>query len=85
MRTTKLFSILFLLSGFIFFTNCNKNCEDEKPNACRDSLPNGELCQAFFQSWFYNKSTNSCELKSYSGCSPSGFQTEAECLACKCD
>jgi hypothetical protein len=44
-----------------------------------------EACQAYFQTWFYNKNTNSCEQIGYSGCSSKGFPTKEECEACKCN
>jgi len=62
------------------FTACNKRvCQD--PNSpCADTPPTGEACQAYFETWFYNSSNNTCELKGYSGCGPKGFATETECI-----
>lgn len=76
----------FLLPSLIIISisGCFKDCKDEIP-ACADTVPTGELCQAFFQTWFYNADMKSCELKGYSGCEAAGFATEEECLSCKCD
>lgn len=69
-----------LLIGSI--TSCNKNCpQNEK---CKDRIPEGVTCQAYFETWLYNSSARRCELKGYSGCSPVGFSTKEECEKCKC-
>lgn len=60
---------------------CNKNeCKDPS-GPCGDTPYTGEACQAYFETWFYNNSNNTCELKGYSGCGPKGFETEAECIS----
>ncbi len=64
----------------IGLSSCDKRvCQD--PNSpCSDTPPTGEACQAYFETWFYNSSNNTCELKGYSGCGPKGFETETECI-----
>lgn len=63
---------------------CDKSCKTASSDTrCKDVVPS-ELCQAYFQTWFFNAATNECELKGYSGCGPKGFSTEAECEACAC-
>ncbi|MGB0934060.1 MAG: BPTI/Kunitz domain-containing protein [Lishizhenia sp.] len=55
------------------------------PSACTD-LPNQTgVCLAYFESWFYNESTNQCEKIGYSGCNANGFETKEECELCACN
>lgn len=65
------------------FSSCSKHCSNQG-GPCNDTVPTNEACAAYFQRWFYNAQTNSCELKAYSGCSQKGFATEEECNKCKC-
>ena len=74
-------SIAFLV---IVFSSCSKDCND-KSATCSETAPTNEACQAYFERWFYSKSSNKCELVQYSGCSSKGFATQQECEACKCD
>jgi hypothetical protein len=76
----KILSIAILLS----FSNCKKECEPTN-TTCNDTVPTNELCLAYFSRWFYNSSSNKCELIGYSGCSQKGFETEQECEACLCN
>ena len=62
---------------------CKKNCETTNP-VCKETAPTNELCQAAFNRWFYDATTNACQQIAYSGCSAKGFATQAECEACKC-
>lgn len=52
---------------------------------CLDIPPENELCDAYFERWFFNTETGTCSLKAYSGCSQKGFETEEACLACACN
>ncbi len=63
---------------------CKKNCEVTNP-VCKETPPTNELCQAAFNRWFYDATTNACQQIAYSGCSARGFATQAECEACKCN
>jgi len=78
--------MVLLLSGIPLLLSCNKaqNCGEEI-SACRDYPPTGELCTASFSRWFYQQSSNSCELIGYSGCTLRGFATQEECEQCACD
>ncbi len=80
-------SIIALALGILFcFTSCDKDNNCESTNAvCKETVPVGEACLAVFSRWFYDKNTNSCSEKSYSGCSQKGFATQAECESCKCN
>lgn len=79
----KLFLVFAVcLSGL--FTSCKKDC-GQKIAACGDIVPTNEACAAAFNRWFFNKASNKCEQKAYSGCSQKGFATQQECEACKCD
>jgi len=60
----------------------NENCYTI---ACEIQPPTNEICAAYFQNWFYNTTTNACELIGYSGCNPHGFDTQAECETCICN
>ena len=77
----KLFKVIIVII-LISVASCTKDC-DVLNNICNEKPPN-ELCQEFFTRWFYNKSNNKCEKKSYSGCRQYGFATEQECSECKC-
>ncbi|MEN8249563.1 MAG: BPTI/Kunitz domain-containing protein [Bacteroidota bacterium] len=56
-----------------------------KNMTCYDTPPTDEMCTAYFERWFYNESTNSCEKIGYSGCSQYGFETQEECEKCRRD
>lgn len=66
----------------IMLISCSKDCGPKSPR-CND-MPNSGVCQAYFESWFYNKETNSCEKMGYSGCSPKGFENKTDCEKCQC-
>ncbi|MBX2965267.1 MAG: hypothetical protein KF845_03910 [Cyclobacteriaceae bacterium] len=51
--------------------------------ACNDTLPTTELCDAYYKTWFYDKTTSSCVQIEYSGCSMKGFETKEKCESCK--
>jgi hypothetical protein len=69
--------LVFLFSG------CSKDCEPIL-DACKESPPVDEACQAYFTRWFFDASKNTCRQISYSGCSQTGFATKKECEGCKC-
>lgn len=70
--------------------SCN-DIEDEKFECdntnlgCSQVPPTNEICLAFFQKWFYDNQSKTCNMVSYSGCSDLGFKTKVECEACNCD
>jgi hypothetical protein len=64
-------------------TNCSKDCE-LKITTCRDTVPEEEICLAYFDRWFYMEEKNKCEQIKYSGCSQKGFSKKQECEECKC-
>lgn len=76
-----LLSVLALLC----LNSCGKACATAKPSECSDELPSGVTCMAYWESWLYNKSTNSCELTGYSGCNAIGFETRQACEECQCN
>jgi len=67
-----------------FFVSCTKDCKQATNSLCNISAPTDGVCQAYFESWFYNKSMNTCEKVGYSGCSAKGFETKKDCEQCKC-
>ncbi len=73
--------LLFLL--MVGLSSCKEDCV--KDTKCSEQLPPGNICQAYWESWLYNQDTKECEYKGYSGCSPIGFESEAECNKCDCD
>ena len=84
MKNFKLLYFAILIAGFTY--SCDK-CPDDRPATCEfqfDDLPQ-TTCQAYWESWFYNESSNNCEFKGYSGCEAAGFETKEECEACKCN
>lgn len=64
---------------------CNKTskCTVSNNTACQDTIPQ-EACTAQFNRWFYNATTKTCSLISYSGCSAYGFATQIACDSCAC-
>jgi len=55
-------------------------CQEQPPNPTSSTV----TCTAYFVRWFYNPTTNTCEEVGYSGCSATGFATQAECQECVC-
>ncbi len=77
---------ILIFSSFFLFTliSCkNDDCVSEDP-ICSETPPTNEVCLAFFERWFYDSSSSSCEKIGYSGCEAYGFATESDCLACQC-
>jgi hypothetical protein len=72
-----------LLLIVVTISSCNKSC-DEVPTACSEVPPPNELCQAYFERWFYTGKGKKCEKKSYSGCASYGFDTKDACEECSC-
>lgn len=63
-------------------------CKDDDcivDNKCSETHANGELCQAAFESWFYNAEEKKCTKIGYSGCNEYGFKTQEECEECDCE
>lgn len=77
------FANALLFVTLIGLTSCKKECEAPLP-ACNDTVPTDELCQAYFERWFYDKASNSCQLKAYGGCNAWGFATKEACEECLC-
>jgi len=79
--------VLMLLSFFLFtLTSCDDNCMATEIPACSETVPNQDVvCLAYFESWFFDSTTSTCEKIGYSGCDESGFATKEECEACKCN
>lgn len=73
-------SLTALAICLIGFTACNKRVCQDPDSPCAETPPANEACLAYFETWFYNSSDNTCELKGYSGCGPKGFATEATCI-----
>jgi hypothetical protein len=76
---------LIIVALAIVAFSCDKTCKITSTDArCKETVPTNEMCQAYFQRWFFNAATNECELKAYSGCSEKGFATQGECETCGC-
>ncbi|MFM8493838.1 MAG: BPTI/Kunitz domain-containing protein [Bacteroidota bacterium] len=73
-----------LLFGMFLGTACRKDCPEPINPSCSEGPPQGELCQAAFQRWFYQKESNRCVQISYNGCSFRGFETREACEECLC-
>lgn len=74
--------LIIAIFGFTLMA-CNRSshkCNDAK---CAETVPN-EPCEAAFQNWFYHDATGTCGFVSYSGCNSYGFDSQEDCLACKC-
>lgn len=77
---------LIVIFSLLFCTvSCTKDCTDSQQTKCSETPVTGTTCAAYFESWFYNQGTNTCELIGYSGCSPVGFTTKEECESCDCN
>ncbi len=76
--------VIFLL--LIGFTSCDDDdcVSGTFSPICQETPPNNELCQAYFERWFYVEASGKCELIGYSGCSQYGFETQEACLSCTC-
>lgn len=73
--------------GFLFLviSSCSDDCSTFLPEpTCAEKAPTDELCQAYFQRWFFDASSQQCQQIGYSGCGEYGFATQAECEGCKC-
>jgi len=76
--------ILFsLIVGATLTISCTKDCEPVMAT-CLERPPTNELCDAYFNRWFYNQEENNCEQIGYSGCSQKGFASKQECEECLC-
>jgi hypothetical protein len=76
---------LVIIALAIVAFSCDKTCKTASTDArCKETAPTNEMCQAYFQRWFFNAAENECELKAYSGCSEKGFATRGECETCGC-
>ena len=84
MSNTLFKATLTILVTSCFLVSCTKDCKPATNKLCNVSAPTDGFCQAYFESWFYNKSINVCEKVGYSGCSATGFETKNDCEQCKC-
>lgn len=75
-----IYSLLILL---VFSTSCKKGDSDKSDSKCED-IPYSGDCEAYFQSWFYNKEKKQCEYIGYGGCYATGFETKEACEQMKC-
>jgi hypothetical protein len=76
--------IILIILGLatISLSSCKKECfVDDK---CLEQPLTDPTCSAYFENWIYNAKENKCEFIGYSGCSPIGFDSEAECQECDC-
>ena len=77
-------AVQFILSAVLLLMSCSKNCPEAEMATCLDTPPTEELCQAYFERWFFSKKSNACEMIAYSGCSEKGFDSQLDCEACAC-
>lgn len=80
MNKTYLLSAIALAA--LLFASCGEDCENLNNPSCEDAVPTDELCEAYFERWFYDTETQSCVEIGYSGCNEYGFATQAECEEC---
>ena len=58
---------LIIIALAIVAFSCDKTCKITSTDTrCKETVPN-ELCQAYFQTWFFNAATNECELNTLNG------------------
>jgi len=77
-------TFLLLTVFVVLFIGCKKDCIPENA-VCQETVPQNELCLAYFERYFFSPKENKCQLKAYSGCSQRGFATLKECELCKCN
>lgn len=80
MKTVKFLLVLPFFA--LLMASCHKDC-NKPTGACAETPPTDEMCAAYFERWFYNDQTGTCQQIGYSGCSAKGFATEGECLSCQ--
>ncbi len=81
MKRILIFSSFFLIT----FISCkDDDCVLSDP-ICEETPPTNEVCLAFFERWFFDSSTSTCEKIGYSGCEDYGFSTKEECELCECN
>jgi hypothetical protein len=85
MSGTSFIKMLVFASSVILFSACDKECDASKAEACEVYVPANESCQTQFKRWFYDESSNSCQLVEYTGCTQRGFETQSDCQICVCD
>ena len=61
---------------------CCSGNNEEYSGSCSDTVPTNELCEAYFEMWFYDEATQTCTEIGYSGCEEYGFSTQVECEEC---
>ena len=76
--------IFLFLTLSIALLSCKKECPHETMPVCSEVPPTNEVCQAYFERWFFDKESNECSKISYSGCSQKGFETLEDCEECAC-
>ena len=80
----------YLFLSLAIFSFAISACQDEPckdaPSfaKCSERPDTGAVCQAYFQTWFYNQNTGKSSLVGYSGCEPKGFETKEESEKCAC-
>lgn len=78
---------LFVILGTSFLAckteGIEKDCIEVDLLKCSE-VPPDKACRAYFETWFYDKTTSMCNKIGYSGCSAKGFATKEECESCKC-
>jgi hypothetical protein len=79
-----LIKLTAFLTFIVVLISCTKDCEPQIAT-CNEKPPTDELCEAYFERWFYDKDKNKCEQIGYSGCSQKGFETKEECKECECN
>ena len=72
-------SLITISMAMALAAACNR--EDKDPR-CDERPPEDELCQAYFERWFYNAENGECEQIGYSGCNEAGFATQQACEDC---
>jgi len=78
-------TIFFLLIFISVLSSCKKDAECDLSPICQETVPTDEACLAYFERWFYDANSKSCQEIGYSGCSQKGFETKVECEECDCD
>lgn len=74
---------LALLLSSSFLVSCSKTCTEDIP-ACTERPDTSTVCQAAFESWFYDETTGTCTSLAYSGCEELGFTSQEVCERCDC-
>ncbi len=79
-----------LMASAFLFSSCKKDqasgpaCAFDNNFTCAQTPPSKSTCGSYYERYFYDSETRSCQLVRYSGCTVLGFASRASCDSCSC-